>query len=262
MRQRALGAVLAAALLAGVATLPASQGQGGMAPVDGYQVVRSYPHDPGAFTQGLVYVDGFLYESTGIEGESSLRKVRLETGEVLQIHRLDKRYFGEGLAAWKDRLIQLTWQTGIGFVYDRETFRLLRTFTYTGEGWGLTHDGTRLIMSDGSSFLRFLDPETFQETGRLQVRDGGRPVENLNELQYIKGEVFANVFQTDRIVRIDPKTGRVIRWIDLSGLLSPQDARGVDVLNGIAYDAEKDRIFVTGKWWPRLFEIRTRIPNR
>jgi glutaminyl-peptide cyclotransferase len=247
---------LAVALLACVATLPASQGRGGLAPVDGYQVVRSYPPDPKAFTQGLVYLDGFLYESTGLEGESSVRKVRLENGEVLQMHRLDKRYFGEGLAAWKDHLIQLTWQTGIGFVYDRETFKTLRTFTYPGEGWGLTHDGTRLIMSDGSSFLRFLDPETFKEIGRIQVRDGGRPVENLNELQYIKGEVFANVFQTDRIVRVDPTTGRVTRWIDLAGLLSPQEARGVDVMNGIAYDAEKDRIFVTGKWWPRVFEIR------
>jgi glutaminyl-peptide cyclotransferase len=261
MRERTLGGTLAAALVASVAILPASQGRGTLAPVDGYQVVRSYPHDPRAFTQGLVYLDGFLYESTGLEGESSLRRVRLENGEVLQIHRLEKRYFGEGLAAWRDRLIQLTWQTEIGFVYDRETFRPVRTFTYKGEGWGLTHDGSRLIMSDGSSFLRFLDPETFQETGRIQVRDGGRPVENLNELEYVKGEVFANVFQTDRIVRIDPATGRVTRWIDLAGLLTPSEARGVDVLNGIAYDAAKDRLFVTGKWWPRVFEIRI-IANR
>jgi glutaminyl-peptide cyclotransferase len=256
MIHRTLGAALAAALLAGAAALPASQGPGGMAPVDGYQVVRSYPHDPRAFTQGLVYLDGFLYESTGLEGESSLRKVRLENGEVVQLHRLDKRYFAEGIAIWKDRVVQLTWQTEVGFVYDRETFKPLRTFTYKGEGWGLTHDGTRLIMSDGSSFLRFLDPETLAETGRLQVRDGGKPVEGLNELEYIKGEVFANVFQTDRVVRIDPKTGRVTRWIDLRGLLTPAEARKVDVLNGIAYDAAKDRIFVTGKWWPRLFEIR------
>jgi glutaminyl-peptide cyclotransferase len=261
MMGRTMAAALAGGLLAGAGAVPASQGRGSLAPVDGYQVVRSYPHDPRAFTQGLVFLDGVLYESTGLEGESSLRKVRLANGEVLQIHRLDKRYFAEGLAAWKDRLIQLTWQTEVGFVYDRETFKPLRTFTYKGEGWGLTHDGTRLIMSDGSSFLRFLDPETFQETGRVQVRDGARPVENLNELEYIKGEVFANVFQTDRIVRIDPKTGRVNRWIDLRGLLDPREARNVDVMNGIAYDAAQDRIFVTGKWWPRVFEIRI-IPNR
>jgi glutaminyl-peptide cyclotransferase len=256
MTPHLLATALAASLLTGAARPPAAQKPSTPAPVDGYRVVRSYPHDPRAFTQGLVYHDGFLYESTGLEGESSLRKVRLENGEVLQIHRLDKRYFAEGIAVWKERIVQLTWQTEVGFVYDRETFKPLRTFKYKGEGWGLTHDGTRLIMSDGSSLLRFLDPETLQETGRVEVRDGGKPVEGLNELEYIKGEVFANVFQTDRIVRIDPKTGRVTRWIDLRGLLTPAEARHVDVLNGIAYDAGTDRIFVTGKWWPRVFEIQ------
>jgi glutaminyl-peptide cyclotransferase len=230
------------------------------APVDSYRVVRSYPHDPKAFTQGLVFLDGELYESTGLEGASTLRRVRLENGEVLQVHRLEKRYFAEGIAIWKDRIIQLTYTTGVGFVYDRETFKPLRTFTYKGEGWGLTHDGTRLIMSDGTSFLRFLDPETLAETGRIQVRDAGRPVEQVNELEYIKGEVFANVWGTHRIARIDPRTGRVNRWIDLKGLLDPREARNVDVLNGIAYDADKDRLFVTGKFWPRLFEI-VPIPN-
>lgn len=246
----------AAMLFVAMASLGAQHAPGARAPVDTYQVVRSYPHDPGAFTQGLVYLDGVLYESTGLNGQSSLRRVRLETGEVLQIHRLEDRYFGEGLAVWKDRIVQLTYTTEVGFVYERETFKPVRTFTYGGEGWGLTHDGTRLIMTDGSSYLRFLDPETFKEIGRVRVTDGGVPVEQLNELEYIKGEVFANVWGSRRIARIDPATGRVTRWIDLTGLLDPKLARNVDVLNGIAYDAEKDRLFVTGKLWPRLFEIR------
>lgn len=254
MSRQVLFAFLAVATVA-VAMAAASGVQHRTAPVDRYKVVRSYPHDPKAFTQGLVYLDGVLYESTGLKGQSSLRKVRLETGEVLQIHQLEPQYFAEGIAVWRDRIVQLTYTTGLGFVYDRDTFKTLRTFTYKGEGWGLTHDGTRLIMTDGSSFLRFWDPETLQETGRIQVRDGGRPVEQLNELEYIKGEVFANVWGSHRIARIDPQTGRVNRWIDLTGLLDAREARNVDVLNGIAYDAGKDRIFVTGKLWPRLFEI-------
>ena len=228
------------------------------APVVRAEVVRSYPHDPNAFTLGLTFVDGFLYEGTGHKGESSIRKVKLENGEVVQIQRLDSRYFGEGITIFDDSLIQLTWQANVGFVYDAKTFERRRTFTYTGEGWGLTHDGTRLIMSDGSSELRFLDPKTFKETGRVQVTDGGRPVEQLNELEFVKGEIYANVWMVDRIARISPTTGRVLGWIDLGGLLSPQEAVGVDVLNGIAYDAKGDRLFVTGKWWPKLFEIRVR----
>jgi glutaminyl-peptide cyclotransferase len=247
---------MALVVFAVVTSSGAQQRPGATAPVDTYQVVRSYPHDPEAFTQGLLYFDGVLYESTGLEGQSSLRKVRLENGEVLQIHRLDPRYFAEGIALWRDRIIQLTYTTEIGFVYDRETFKPLRTFTYKGEGWGLTHDGKRIIMSDGSSFLRFLDPETLEETGRVQVRDGKLPVEQVNELEFIKGEVFANIWGSDRIARIDPQSGRVNRWIDLTGLLDPREARNVDVLNGIAYDAAKDRMFVTGKLWPRLFEIK------
>lgn len=236
-----------------------ARGRGAAAtPIYGYKVVRSYPHDRGAFTQGLVHHEGALYEGTGLNGRSSVRKVRLETGEVLQIRPLDEKYFGEGITIWKDSLIQLTWQSGIGFVYDLKTFEPQRTFTYAGEGWGLTHDGTRLIMSDGSASgtLRFLDPRTLRETGRLIVRDGAMPVNGLNELEFVKGEIYANVWNTDRIARISPRTGQVTGWIDLRGLLDPRDAAGVDVLNGIAYDAASDRLFVTGKLWPRVFEIQ------
>jgi glutamine cyclotransferase len=224
----------------------------------GYRVVNAYPHDSRAYTQGLVYRDGVLYESTGLNGRSTVRKVRLETGEVLQEHRLDARYFGEGLTDWGSRLIQLTWQTNVGFVYDLATFKPVRTFEFPGEGWGITHDGKRLIMSDGQSAgeLRFLDPASFKELGRLTVRDQNRPVSNLNELEFVNGEIFANIYQTDRIARIDPSNGRVTGWIDLAGLLPISDRRGTDVLNGIAYDRAGDRLFVTGKLWPRLFEIR------
>jgi glutamine cyclotransferase len=228
----------------------------GPAPTYNYRVVRSYPHDREAYTQGLVYRDDVFYESTGLNGRSSLRKVRVETGEVLQIHRLDPRYFGEGLALAGDNLIQLTWQTEVGFVYDLTSFEQRRTFAYRGEGWGLTNDGKRLVMSDGSPVLRFLDPGTLKETGRLIVKDAGIPVEQLNELEIVKGEIFANVYQTHRIARISPQSGQVLGWIDLTGLLSPRESAGVDVLNGIAYDPGKDRLFVTGKLWPKLFEIQ------
>ncbi len=225
-----------------------------------YRVVHVYPHDPEAFTQGLVYLDGFLYEGTGLNGRSSIRKVRLENGEVVQIQKLDAQYFGEGIAILGNSLFELTWQAELGFVYDRSTFQRTGTFTYKGEGWGLTQDGKRLIMSDGSSYLRFIDPVTRQEVSRLQVRDGGKPVDRLNELEYVKGEVLANVWQTERIARISPKTGQVLGWVDLSGLLSAREAQTVDVLNGIAYDAEHDRLFVTGKLWPKLFEIKVVEP--
>lgn len=233
------------------------------APIYGYKVVRSYPHDRQAFTQGLVYLDGILYESTGLNGRSGIRKVRLETGEVLQVQPLDARYFGEGIAVWKNRVFQLTWQSGLGFVYDHRSFQQLRTFRYSGEGWGLTHDGTRLIMSDGSESgtLRFFNPQTLQPAGSLVVRDGTTPVRHLNELEYIKGEIYANIWQTERIARISPRTGRVASWIDLHGLLDPREAAGVDVLNGIAYDSAGDRLFVTGKLWPRIFEIQL-VPPR
>jgi len=240
----------------GTAPINGTAQRAAAAPTFSYRVVRSFPHDRGAYTQGLVYRNDVLYESTGLNGQSSLREVRLETGEVLRIRRLDQRYFGEGIAIVGTLLYQLTWQTEVGFVYDVATFEPKRTFAYPGEGWGLTYDGSRLIMSDGSPVLRFLDPSTLREIGRMTVRDAGVPVEELNELEVVKGEILANVYQTHRIARISPKTGNVTAWIDLSGLLAPRDAAGAEVLNGIAYDAGKDRLFVTGKLWPKLFEIQ------
>jgi glutaminyl-peptide cyclotransferase len=252
-------ACLAAVAVAGVAAVAFSAEQKPTrAPVAGYQVVKVYPHDRQAFTQGLQYVDGFLYEGTGQHGQSGIRKVKLETGEVVQHQPLDSRYFGEGITVWGDTVVQLTWQSEIGFVYDKATFKQIKTFTYPGEGWGLTHDGKRLIMSDGDARgeLRFLDPKTLKETARLVVRDGGRPVDDLNELEYVRGEILANVWQSPRIARISPKTGELTGWIDLTGLLDPREAAGTDVLNGIAYDAAGDRLFVTGKLWPKVFEIK------
>jgi glutamine cyclotransferase len=229
-------------------------------PIYDYRVVRSFPHDREAFTQGLIYRDGVLYEGTGLNGRSGIRKVKLETGEVLQVQPLDAQYFGEGITDWKNSIVQLTYRTEVGFVYDLSTFHTTKTFQYRGEGWGLTHDAARLIMSDGSSQLRFLDPDTLKETGRMTIRDAGGPVEQLNELEFIKGEIFANIWLTDRIVRISPKDGRVTGWVDLSGLLAPAERAGTDVLNGIAYDATGDRLFVTGKQWPKLFQI-TLVPR-
>ncbi len=226
-------------------------------PVYGYRIVHAYPHDCRASTQGLVFIDGFLYEGTGLNGGSTLRKVRLETGEVLQQKGLPSQYFGEGITDWGAGLLQLTWKSNTGFVYDRSTFRLTRTFHYDGEGWGLTHDGNRVIMSDGSASLCLLDPQTLQKTGRLIVRDGETPVLNLNELEYVRGEVYANVWKTSRIARISLRTGQVTGWIDLRGLLKDMDkAASIDALNGIAYDSQGDRLFVTGKLWPKLFEIK------
>jgi len=225
-----------------------------------YRVVRAYPHDPGAFTQGLAWVDGRLYEGTGRDGESSLRRVDLTTGRVLQERRLDRSHFGEGITVWKDRIIQLTWRSRRGFIYDRDSFRPRGVFHYDHEGWGITHDGRRLIVSDGSPMLRFYDPETFRETGRLPVRDEyGGAVGGLNELEYVRGMIYANLWPTDIIAIIDPRTGRLRGRIDLSGLLAaatPASRRRADVLNGIAYDAARDRLFVTGKYWPLLLEIR------
>jgi glutamine cyclotransferase len=227
------------------------------APVFGYEVQHTYPHDPDAFTQGLEYWRGYLYESTGLNGRSSIRKVKLESGEVLRQRSVPRAYFGEGITLWKSALIELTWQSHVAFVYDRDTFEPRRTFSYTGEGWGLTHDATNVIMSDGTAALRFLDPETFVERRRITVTDGGRPVTRLNELEYVKGQVFANIWTTDTIARVDPVSGRVLAWIDLRGLLPERDRIGSDaVLNGIAYDEAHDRLFVTGKLWPKLFEIK------
>ncbi len=221
-----------------------------------YRVVREYPHDPEAFTQGLIYRDGFLFESTGLNGRSTLRQVRLETGEVIRQRPLAPQYFGEGLTDWSGTLVQLTWKANRGFLYDLVSLEGQGTFQYPGEGWGLTHDRQRLIMSDGSSSLRFLDPATLRETGRLAVRDGRQPVLNLNELEFVRGEIYANVWQTEVIVKIAPGSGQVVGWIDLGGLRPPvKPGTPIDVLNGIAYDAEGDRLFVTGKLWPKLFEI-------
>jgi glutaminyl-peptide cyclotransferase len=253
-------AAFAALLSAQTSGADAQRAKAAKTPVYGYTVVNSFPHDAQAFTQGLIVRDGVLYESTGLNGQSSLRKVRLETGEVLQRISVDGRYFAEGMTDWGNRLIQLTYTTKIGFVYDLSTFALQRTFDYSGQGWGLTHDRRRLIMSDGTSALRFLDPETLRETGRVTVKDGDKPIENLNELEWVKGEVFANVWLTNRIAIVAPESGRVTAWLDLSNIRGPVRSGTDDVLNGIAYDAARDRLFVTGKLWPRLFEIRITRP--
>src|SRR5437588_9038642 len=200
-------------------------------PVYGYRIVRTYPHDRSAFTQGLEYADGFLYEGTGLNGRSSIRKVKLETGEVVQRREVSAQYFGEGITIWRSDLVELTWRSHVAFVYDRATFAPKQTFSFAGEGWGLTHDDRSLIMSDGSASLRFLDPTTFAERRRMAVADAGVPVARLNELEYVRGEIFANVWQTDSIVRIAPDSGRVLGWIDLRALLLPAEQSGIDVLN-------------------------------
>ena len=221
-----------------------------------YRVVNSYPHDPQAFTQGLVIDNGVLYEGTGLEGRSTLRMVNLESGAVLKRYDLPATVFGEGITVLGDRIFQLTWQSGIGYVYRKSDFSLLQTWNYAHEGWGITDDDTRLIVSDGTATIRFLDPATLQTTSQITASDDRGLVTNLNELEYIRGEIYANIWQTDRIARIDPASGKVLGWLDLSGLLPTEDRQQqVDVLNGIAYDAANDRLFVTGKWWPKLFEI-------
>jgi len=230
-------------------------------PVYGYEVVRTFPHDATAFTQGLVIRDGVLIESTG-RHPSSVRRVRLEDGVVLQSRELEPEFFGEGLTEKDGRVFSLSWVNGVGFIWSADDLKLLSRFTYAGEGWGLTHDGTRLILSDGSAALRFLDPDTQAETGRVSVTLNGRPVRQLNELEWIDGEVWANVWQTDYIVRIDPVSGQVVGVIDLTGLLPKDQVKDPldDVLNGIAWDAQNRRLFVTGKNWPSLFEIRLTGP--
>jgi glutaminyl-peptide cyclotransferase len=227
-------------------------------PLYGIEVVHTYPHDPTAFTEGLFYLNGYFYESTGLEQHSSIRKVRVETGEVLQKVDIPPKYFGEGIVNWQDRLVSLTWKSQIGFVFDLATLKVRKQFHYQGEGWALTQDGQQIIMSDGSPELRFLNPKTLMETRRIQVTFEGKPVHNVNELEWVKGEIYANVWETNLIVRIDPKDGNVVGVINLAGLLSSADqVSGPDsVLNGIAYDAKGDRLFVTGKNWPKLFEIR------
>ena len=238
------------------AAAPGREPAPGPIPTYGYRVVASYPHDRSAYTEGLNFVDGALYEGTGLTGQSELRLVELASGAVLRRCSLPAALFGEGVAVLGERIYQLTWQNSIGFVYDKASWRLLRSFGYPGEGWGLTHDGQRLIMSDGTATIRFLDPATLKQTGQIVVYDDAGPVTQINELEYVEGTIYANIWQTDRIAQIDPASGSVIGWIDLGGLLSGEDrSPPAEVLNGIAYDPVARRLFVTGKFWPKLFEI-------
>ena len=224
-----------------------------------YSIVNTFPHDSTAFTEGLLYADGFLFESTGLNGASSLRRENLTSGEVLQEIRLSNMYFGEGLALVNDRLIQLTYTTQVGFIYDKNSFAILGNFSYTTDttqGWGLTYDGTNLVMSDGSDSLYFLNPDTYQRIGQIHVHDGNVSVVDLNELEYVNGDIYANIFEQQKIVIINPQTGQVKAWINLTGLQSANDFNSENVLNGIAYDKLENRLFVTGKNWPQLYEIR------
>jgi glutamine cyclotransferase len=219
-----------------------------------YDIVNVYPHDENAFTQGLVFEDGILFESTGLYGQSTLRRVELDTGMVIQLYALPDQFFGEGITVLDDKIIQLTWQSNRGFVYDKHSFDLLQEFSYPTEGWGITHDDSSLIMSDGTATLYFLNPETFEKVSQIEVYDVG-PVTELNELEFINGEVYANIWKEDKIAIINPQSGQVTGWIDLEGIQDLENLDGNDVLNGIAYDAEEDRLFVTGKGWSQLFEI-------
>ena len=223
----------------------------------GVKILKTYPHNPESFTQGLLYHNDYLYESTGLWTKSTLRKVHIKTGNTVQKHSLKNTYFGEGLALWDNQLIQLTWHAGDALVYDLETFKALPSFSYDGEGWGLTTNKDGFILSDGTAELRFLDPKSFKEVKRLKVTDKGKEIKKLNELEFIDGKIFANVWLTNKIAKIDPNSGKVLAWIDLSNLV-PQEHRGSNeaVLNGIAYDEENDRLFVTGKLWPKLYEIK------
>jgi glutamine cyclotransferase len=251
---------LGAALLVGGACLAWAVAVEPVAPVQGFEIINIYPHDAKAFTQGLAFDDkGQLYEGTGLYGQSTLRKVDLKTGQPdpATIFTLEEQYFGEGIAVVGDSIVQLTWRNEAAFVFDRQSLKFLRRFRYRGEGWGLTYDGTSLIMSDGTSRLKFIDPKTFRTGQILRVMDGKREVSHLNELEYVEGEIYANVWHTDRIARISPKTGKVLGWIDLAGLLKPNEIGHEEaVLNGIAYDAKNKKLYVTGKNWPKLFEIR------
>jgi glutamine cyclotransferase len=255
LRLKWIGAFALAAVAVGWAAWAQLHGRATPA-VAGFKVVAVYPHDPNAFTQGLAIEDGQLYEGTGLYGQSTIRKVDLATGRVEKQRSINPAYFGEGIAILGGRLYELTWQHGIGIVYDLATFNMQRTFQYSGEGWGLTQDGKQLIMSDGSAKIRFLDADTFATLREIEVRDHGQPVTKLNELEYIDGEIWSNVWYDDRIARISPATGDVLGWVDLSALY-PKSARSSEaVLNGIAYDAKSRRLFVTGKNWPQLYEIQ------
>ncbi|MDZ7719105.1 MAG: glutaminyl-peptide cyclotransferase [Balneolaceae bacterium] len=233
-----------------------AQAQGSAVQEYDWRVIRVFPHDTSAFTQGLIFSGGYLYESTGRKGRSGIRKIHLETGEVVQQQPLGDEYFGEGLTRWNDRLIQLTLSSGVGFVYDIHSFERLQTFKIKGEGWGLTNSDQVLIMSDGSSVLRFLSPKTFREIRQITVKENGKPISELNELEMINGKIFANKLFSDEVLMIDPFTGEVNGRIDLERLVTGVKAKhSVSVLNGIAYDSENDRIFITGKLWPNVYEI-------
>lgn len=232
-------------------------------PVYGYKIINIYPHDPEAFTQGLLLHNGKLYESTGIKGRSTLRLVDRKTGEILESYSMPDKYFGEGIAILYGNIVQLTWRSETGFVYNLADLKPIGRFRYNGEGWGITSDDKHLIMSDGSATLKFLDPHIFKVAGELEVHDEGKNVVGLNELEYVEGEIFANILGANRIARIDPHTGRVTGWIDLSGLLTKEDRKNkVDVLNGIAYDKDSKTLLVTGKLWPKLFEIEIVPENK
>ncbi len=235
---------------------PPAQPQGPQVPHYRYKVIKTYAHDANNFTQGLVYQDGFLYEGTGLYGRSILIKRDFESGQIVKQTRLPDRYFGEGITLFGDRIVQLTWRSRAGFSYDKETFRQIGTFTYDSQGWGLTHDGKRLILSDGTATIRFLDPNTYAETGRIQVRDEGRPIRQVNELEYIDGHIYANIWPTDYIAIIAPQSGRVTGWIDLTGLYTPPPNNNNNIVaNGIAYLPETKHLLVTGKRWPKMYEI-------
>jgi glutamine cyclotransferase len=227
------------------------------APVDGYKVIATYPHSTDSYTEGFLYLDGLFYEGTGLQGHSALLAIQPATGKTVQRLDLPPQYFGEGIVNWGPNLYMWTWQTHVGFIYDRFSLHPVGQFTYTGEGWGMTRNATEIITSDGSDTLRFRNPVTFKETRHIVVKDGIQHIRLLNELEYIKGEIYANVWHTDRIARISPRDGHVIGWIDLTGLLPDnQRVNSESVLNGIAYDAQHDRLFVTGKQWPKVFEIK------
>jgi glutaminyl-peptide cyclotransferase len=249
-----LALALGACATAGAAPIDAAR----PTPTCTYQVVHAYPHDRTAFTEGLLYRDGVFYESTGMNGASSIRKVDIETGRVLKQRNLPDAVFGEGIVDWHDELIGVTWRSQEGYVFDLASFDFKKKFAYPGEGWGMTRNDKQLLLSDGSARIRLLDPTTLAQTGAITVTDRGQPVTDLNELEWVKGTIYANVWRTSRIARIDPKSGRVTSWIDLSGLLShsERNTEGADVLNGIAYDPKHDRLFVTGKYWPDVFEIK------
>ena len=243
--------------------LPAVTLASATVPTYDFKVVRSYPHDAQAFTQGLLYRDGFLYESTGLNGKSSIRKVDLVTGKVLQSQNIPPQYFGEGLTALGNTLVSITWQSQTGFVFDLKTFEVKNQFSYPGEGWGLASNGKELILSDGSATLRFLDPKTFLEVRRVKVTADGIAVNQLNELEVVEGEIFANIWHTNTIARIDQNSGKITGWIDFSKLYPEAGTgpNGENVMNGIAYDADKKRLFVTGKLWPKIYEVKI-IPRK